>query len=102
MAPVNDEPVAQNDVATTHSPVTINVLANDSDVDGDKLTVTSASAPHGTTMINADRTVTYTPNDGFSGQDTLTYKISDGHGGTASATVAVTVPDGDTPSDRTR
>ena len=40
VAAVNDAPVAQNDTATTHSPVTINVLANDTDVDGDTLTVT--------------------------------------------------------------
>ncbi len=64
VAAVNDAPVAQNDTATTHSPVTINVLANDTDVDGDTLTVTSASAPHGTTTINNDQTVTYVPNDG--------------------------------------
>ncbi len=97
VAAVNDAPVAQNDTATTHSPVTINVLANDTDVDGDTLTVISASAPHGTTTINYDQTVTYVPNDGFSGQDTLTYKISDGHGGTSTAAVAITVP-GDQPS----
>jgi large repetitive protein len=91
VAPVNDAPVAQNDVATSHSPVTIDVLANDSDPDNDALTVTKASAPHGTVVINSDNTLTYNPNDGFSGQDTVSYTISDGHGGTATAKVTVTV-----------
>ncbi len=85
---LNAAPVASNDTATTHSPVTIDVLANDSDPNGDALSVVAALAPHGVAVINDDNTVTYTPNDGFSGQDTLAYTISDGHGGTASATVA--------------
>ncbi|OOC11734.1 hypothetical protein BM451_20070, partial [Dickeya dadantii] len=46
ITPVNDAPVAANDSATTaeDTPVTVNVLSNDSDVDGDSLTVTAASA----------------------------------------------------------
>ena len=79
--------------ATTHSPVTIDVLANDSDANGDALSVMAAMASHGVAVINANNTVTYTPDDGFTGQDTLLYTISDGHGGTDSATAAViTVP----------
>jgi Bacterial Ig domain/Ca-dependent carbohydrate-binding module xylan-binding/Right handed beta helix region len=92
VTPVNDAPVAHNDVATTHSPVTIDVLANDSDPDNDVLSVIAATAHDGTVVINDDQTLTYNPNAGFTGQDTLTYTISDGHGGNASATVAVTVP----------
>ena len=75
------------------------MLANDSDVDGDHLTVIAASAPHGTTVINDDGTVTYTPVDGFSGQDTLAYTVSDGKGGTSQATVAITVPSEEAPQD---
>ena len=90
VAPVNDAPVANGDTATTNSPVTIDVLANDTDADGDPLIVTSASAPNGDVVINADNTVTYNPHDGFYGVDTLTYTISDGNGGSATATVAVT------------
>src|SRR5262249_6648997 len=46
---------------------------------------------HGTVVINADGTVTYTPNAGYSGTDSYTYIESDGHGGTATGTVNVTV-----------
>src|SRR2546423_1453836 len=66
--PVNDAPVAGPDDAATDedTAVTVAVLANDSDVDGDTLTVTAASAgAHGTTAVNADGTVTYTPAPDF-------------------------------------
>ncbi|WP_226570918.1 cadherin-like domain-containing protein [Mangrovibacter yixingensis] len=90
---VNDNPVAVNDSATTaeDTPITVNVLANDSDVDGDSLTVTAASAGHGTVVINANGTLTYTPAANYNGTDTVTYTISDGHGGTATGTLALTV-----------
>jgi len=89
----NDEPVAQNDTAATDedTAVTIDVLANDGDADGGTLSVTSASADHGTVVLNGDGSLTYTPNANYNGGDTISYSISDGQGGTASATVAVTV-----------
>ncbi len=89
----NPAPAATNDLATTNedAPVTVAVLANDSDPDGDPLTVISATAPNGTVVINPDGTVTYTPNANFNGTDTITYTISDGNGGTSTATVTVTV-----------
>jgi large repetitive protein len=91
--PVNDPPVATNDVATTNedTPVTVAVLGNDTDIDGDPLTVVSATAPNGTVVINANGTITYTPNLNFNGTDTITYQISDGKGGFSTATVTVTV-----------
>ncbi len=90
---VNDVPVAVDDAATTNEdqPVTIGVLGNDSDVDGDPLTVTAASSPNGTVVINADGTISFTPAANFNGPTTITYTISDGKGGTATATVNVTV-----------
>ncbi|MEG7360272.1 retention module-containing protein [Pseudomonas citronellolis] len=90
---VNDAPVAKPDNASTQEdkPVTLNVLANDSDIDGDSLSVTSASASNGSVTINTDGTLTYTPKANFSGSDSITYTISDGHGGTASSTVALSV-----------
>ena len=91
---VNDAPVAVNDAASTDNvtPVSVNVLGNDSDIDGDALTVTAASTPaNGTVVINADNTVTYTAAANFSGTDSFAYTISDGNGGTASATATVTV-----------
>jgi large repetitive protein len=93
VTPVNDNPVAVNDNATTNEdqPVTIGVLGNDSDVDGDDLSVTAATSPNGSVVINADGTITFTPNANFNGPTTITYTISDGNGGTATATVNVTV-----------
>ena len=93
VAAVNDAPVAQDDSISTGrgAPVTIAVLANDTDPDGDRLTVDSASTPrHGQLRIEDDRIV-YTPEAGFSGSDTFTYDVSDGHGDSDSATVTVGV-----------
>jgi hypothetical protein len=90
----NQPPVAGDDAATTDAgvPVTINVLANDSDPDGDTLTVTAATDPaNGTAVVNADNTITYTPDAGFTGTDTFDYTVDDGNGGTDTATVTVTV-----------
>jgi uncharacterized repeat protein (TIGR01451 family) len=90
----NNPPVAADDTATTNvnTPVTISVLTNDSDVDGDSLSVTGASDPaNGSVVNNNDGTVTYTPDTGFVGQDSFTYTVSDGNGGTDTATVTVTV-----------
>ncbi|MGJ0490379.1 Ig-like domain-containing protein [Methylobacter sp.] len=87
---VNDNPVAVNDTATTNAgtAVTVPVLGNDSDVDGDALTVTAATSPANGTAAIAGSSITYTPNAGFSGTDTFQYTISDG---TLTATASVTV-----------
>ncbi|MCL4264506.1 MAG: tandem-95 repeat protein [Anaerolineae bacterium] len=99
--PVNDMPVAVNDTATTNedTAVTIAVLANDSDMDGDTLTVTAITTPtQGTAVINPGGSVTYSPAADSTGSDSFTYTISDGHGGSATATVTLTiVPVNDTP-----
>jgi|GEM_PF-314467 len=88
-------PVAVDDTATTqqNTPVTINVLANDTDEDNDTLSVTAVSnPPNGSAVINGDQTVTYTPDTGFSGQDTFTYTICAPEGcDTTSDTATVTV-----------
>ncbi|CAB1063265.1 T1SS secreted agglutinin RTX, partial [Olavius sp. associated proteobacterium Delta 1] len=90
----NDAPVALDDTVSTSAdtPVIIEVLANDSDADGDGLSVTGVSqAANGTVTDNGDNTVTYTPNADLNGQETFTYQISDGQGGSVTATVNVTV-----------
>ncbi len=90
-------PIVKNDTAntTTAKPVTIAVLANDFDPDGDPMTVTAVTRPaHGTAVINGsapNNTVNYTSSSGFTGTDTFSYTGSDGKGGTASARVTVTV-----------
>ena len=70
----------------------INVLANDTDPNGDSLTVTAVTAPqHGTAVLNVDGTITYSPTTSYAGGDSFTYTVSDGHGGTATANVVITV-----------
>jgi len=89
----NSPPDAKDDSATTKedNAVTIDVLANDSDPDGDALTVGGVTQPaNGSAAINADNTVTYTPKSNFNGTDTFTYTVSDGNGATDTATVTVT------------
>ncbi len=92
--PPNRAPDAVDDSATTirNTPVTINVVANDTDPDGDPLSVTAVSdPPNGTATNNNNGTVTYQPDNGFIGSDSFTYTISDGRGGSDTATVRVTV-----------
>jgi len=90
----NDPPVANDDAGTT--PVDtlledIDILGNDTDPEGDPLTVTSATAPNGTVTINGDGTLDYQPDPGFSGPDTITYVIDDGNGNTDTGSVAINV-----------
>lgn len=96
VSPVNDAPITVDDVAGTNlgTPVTVAVLANDSDPDGDPLEVVEASSPFGDVTINDDGTLTFTPEDGFFGDAVVNYTVADGNGGTAPAVVAVTVRDG--------
>ncbi|KGM88636.1 RTX toxin [Roseovarius mucosus DSM 17069] len=93
--PDNTAPDAVNDDGVTtdfETEVIVPVLANDTDADFDTLSVTGATdGANGTTIVNGDGTVSYTPNAGFSGTDTFDYTISDGNGGTDTATVTVTV-----------
>lgn len=90
----NQAPIANPDSANTseNTPVTIDVLLNDSDPDGDPIHVVNVTTPkNGTAVINADDTITYTPNATFSGTDSFDYTIDDGKGGTDTATVTITV-----------
>jgi hypothetical protein len=84
-----------NDTATTaqNTPVTIDVLANDSDADGDVLLLQAVATPtaQGGSVTNNGTSVTYTPAVNFAGTDTFTYTVSDNRGATADATVTVTV-----------
>jgi PKD repeat protein len=89
----NEPPVANADQAATSedTAVTIDVLANDTDPDGDTLTVSGVSGgANGTVTVNGDNTITYTPDSGYVGEDTFTYTAFDGEfEDTATVTVAV-------------
>ena len=79
--PVNDAPNAVTDSVTIieDNSTTLNLLANDSDVEGSTLTLTGVSAPtKGTFVNNGDGSITYTPNADQNGLDTFTYTVSDG------------------------
>ena len=94
--PVNTAPTAVDDATTTAegTAVDIDVVANDTDLEGDTLQVTSVTMPsNGTAVIKSGSatTITYTPNAGFHGSDSFTYVASDGNGGTDTGTVTVTV-----------
>ena len=111
---VNDAPVAVNDTGTTgeNTTLTVNaangVLKNDTDIDGDTLTVSGvtggtvgvqfALASGALLTLNADGSYVYNPNGkfeslsaGVNGADSFTYTISDGHTGTDTATVNLTI-----------
>lgn len=92
----NQLPIAVNDDGNVMKgfETDIDVLANDSDPDGDALTVIAVehTGPGiATITINADNTVHYQSIHGYSGFDTFEYTVSDGHGGTAKATVTILV-----------
>ena len=105
--PVNDAPVANDDgpvPTTANTPVRGNVLPNDTDADGDTLTVTQFNIPGvgdvqagtpatipgvGTLVINPNGSYTFTPNPGYVGPvPAVTYTITDGNGGGDTATLS--------------
>jgi VCBS repeat-containing protein len=73
--------------------VTINVLDNDSDIDGDTITLDSiiTNPSNGSVTINDDGTITYNPNADYYGVDSFVYKINDGNGGVSEARVNITI-----------
>ncbi|GGK84908.1 Ig-like domain-containing protein [Amphritea balenae] len=88
----NTAPVANNDSASTiaGNSVSINVLSNDSDADGDSLTISSVSGVNGSATISGSNII-FTPSAGFNGTENFSYSISDGKGGSANASVSVSV-----------
>jgi len=97
---VNNRPTPANDSVTTAqgTSVAILALANDTDPNGDPITVSAIAlqsangiATIETTGANANRAINFFPNPGFTGVTSFQYSVSDGRGGTANATVTITV-----------
>ena len=78
-------------VALDSGPISIDVLANDFDPEGQALSLSSASAALGTAQAEADNTVTYTPPPGISGFDTVVYLVTDVLGQQSSGQINVTI-----------
>ena len=95
----DDPPVANDDsgFSTPQNAALViaasSLLANDTDPNGDVLTITGAGNPtHGAVGYNAQtNSITFTPEAGYSGTAGFSYQISDGRGGTATANVSLTV-----------
>jgi hypothetical protein len=93
VTPVNDFPVAVDDAGTLDEDtfLTLDLVANDTDVDGDTLVIVAVTQPaNGSVVDNGDGTVTYTPDPDWNGVDTFSYTVTDG-ALTAGATVTMTV-----------
>jgi len=94
VGPANLSPVAVDDNATTNEDQSVFVFAlnNDTDADGDSLTIMNLTQPaNGTAVVNADNSITYTPRANFNGPDSFTYKAYDGTDYSNVATVSITV-----------
>ena len=96
VADCNLPPQAVDDhaVTTRGTAIRIAVLSNDTDPDGDALTVSAVAPPqHGSAVANPDGSVTYTPDAGYVGEDSFSYTASDGQAGdTATASLDVRLP----------
>ena len=81
---VNDAPLANNDTAaainedTSITILAADLLGNDSDVDGDSLSIIDVNSDNGTATLNAEGKIEFTPNANFNGTATFNYTISDG------------------------
>ena len=94
LLPVNDPPVVADDSLTVaeDDSGSINVLLNDSDVEGDTIRVTAVTqGTHGTVSLLDDSTVSYKPQADYNGEDSFTYTVTDDEDASSTATVFVTV-----------
>jgi len=91
--PINDVPVAINDSVTIDEDTTvlIDVLANDTDIDGDTLSITGFTQGSNGSVSQEGYSLRYTPSPNFHGMDSFTYELSDGFGGISTATVIITI-----------
>jgi Ca2+-binding RTX toxin-like protein len=98
IASVNDDPNANDDALTTaeDKPIIIeaaDVLANDTDIDGDELSISDVSVvgAGGNAVLNADNSITFTPDADFNGDVVLEYTVTDNNGGSSTASINIEV-----------
>src|SRR5690606_6072699 len=94
VTPVNDAPVAVDDKFAIGADVQLvidvnDLLANDTDIDGDSLQVVSVSNNTNGTVVLSGSTITFTPSPGYSGPASFEYEVSDGNGGSSTAVVEI-------------
>ncbi|MEO0312265.1 MAG: hypothetical protein RIQ89_1922, partial [Bacteroidota bacterium] len=82
VSPINDPPIANNDLNNTYLNTSVNgnMLTNDYDLEGDSIAVNTSpfiTPSNGSVIVNLDGSYTYTPNTGFIGVDSFTYIICD-------------------------
>ncbi|MEB3342045.1 Ig-like domain-containing protein, partial [Okeania sp.] len=105
LSSLNSRPVANNDEVETNEDTAIGInkrklLANDTDLDRDKLTITDfVDNTNNGTLLETDDSFIYTPDENFSGTETFTYTVTDTSGSTSTANVTINVtPVADTPN----
>ncbi|HEY0334824.1 MAG TPA: Ig-like domain-containing protein [Stenotrophomonas sp.] len=96
VTPVNDAPVAQDDYFTINEDQALALplpylVTNDTDADGDSLSVISVSNPVNGVMTLTDGILAFTPNANFNGMGGYSYTAYDGKGGTSTATVHIQI-----------
>ncbi|MDN5377408.1 MAG: large repetitive protein, partial [Sulfurospirillum sp.] len=90
LLPINNTLITDEDTPLVIVPETL--LSNDTDSEGDALTITGVSdAQHGSVVLNNDGTITFTPEENYSGEATFVYTITDSNGGIDTATVSILV-----------
>lgn len=112
VTPMPDPPVAVDNrfIAIPGQAINVVILGNDSDPDGDDLTVTAINGTpiavgdtipvaHGTVTLNPNGTLTFMPAAGFAGDFQFSYTITDGNGGFAVASVFGLIADDTIPPD---
>ena len=91
VTPVNDAPIAVDQVVTTNEDVAVSVVLEGSDPDGDTISYIVESQPANGILSGDAPNLTYTPNPGFNGSDSFTYIVNDGELDSSIATVTITV-----------
>ncbi len=89
--PVNDPPVANSQSATIEQNTSVGITLSGSDVDGDPLTFNVTSGPSNGSLTGTTPNLTYTPNAGYTGEDSFSFVTNDGQVDSTPVTVSITV-----------